>query len=160
MRIPRTDTRALNVGEVCKRDVATVQATTSIMDAAEELRRRRTEVIVAVASPAARPTVLGIVTDGDILDAMLSCGGLDSRYLSVLDVLPRNPLVLNEGEDCAAAIAKLRDRGLDHAAVVGMGGTLLGAVSLEDLLECKQSQSRTLANGSRTRVALQPKAEP
>jgi CBS domain-containing protein len=123
----------MNVGDICRRDVATVTVHTTLADAARLLCDSRSEAIVAIASVASRPTALGVVTDRDILRAMLDTDG-DLSKLNVVDILSRHPLVLNEDERIQDAIAKLQFRGVEYAPVVGPGGTLRGAISQRDLL--------------------------
>jgi CBS domain-containing protein len=123
----------MNVGDICRRDVATVTAHTTLAEAARLLCDSRAEAIVAIASISRRPTALGVVTDRDILRAMLDRGG-DLSGLNVVDILSRQPLVLNEDERLQDAMAKLQSRGVEYAPVVGPGGTLRGAISQRDLL--------------------------
>jgi CBS domain-containing protein len=123
----------MNVGAICRRDVATVTAGTRLADAARLLCDGRAEAIVAIASSVRQPTAIGVVTDRDILRAMLDLGG-DLSGLNVVDILSRNPLVLNEDEEIQDAMAKLQARGIEYAPVVGPGGTLCGAISQRDLL--------------------------
>jgi len=92
------------------------------------------DAVVAIASAAQRPTVIGIITYRDLLNVLSLGSGLDSVH--VLEVLDRNPLVLHEEEEVEAAILKLRCRGAKHAPVTGPGGTLRGAVSMDRLLGC------------------------
>jgi CBS domain-containing protein len=123
----------VNVGDICRRDVATVTAHTTLVDAARLLCDSRVEAVVAIASSASRPTAIGVVTDRDILRAMLERGS-DLSGLNVVDILSRRPLVLNEDERIQEAMAKLQARGVEYAPVVGPGGTLCGAISQRDLL--------------------------
>jgi CBS domain-containing protein len=123
----------MNVGDVCKRDVTTVTARTTLADAARLLCDGRAEAIVAIASSVSQPTAIGVLTARDILRAMLDRGG-DLCGLNVVDILSRHPLVLNQDEQVQDAIAKLQARGIQYAPVVGPGGTLCGAISQSDLL--------------------------
>jgi CBS domain-containing protein len=125
--------RNMNVGDICRRDVATVTANATLVDAARLLCDSGAEAIVAIASSASRPTAIGVVTDRDILRAMLDRGG-DLSGLNVVDILSRRPLVLSEDEGLQDAVAKLQSRGVEYAPVVGPGGTLCGAISQRDLL--------------------------
>jgi CBS domain-containing protein len=123
----------MKVGDLCRRDVATVTAHTTLLDAARLLCASGVEAFVAIASSASRPTAIGVVTDRDILRAMLDRGG-NLSGLKVVDILSHHPLVLNEDERIQAAMTKLRSRGVEYAPVVGPGGTLCGAISQRDLL--------------------------
>ena len=123
----------MNVGEICRREVTTVTAHMALADAARLLCDSGVEAVVAIAASVSRPTAIGVVTDRDILRAMLDRGG-NLSGLNVVDILSRQPLVLNEDERIQDAMAKLQSRGVEYAPVVGPGGTLCGAISQRDLL--------------------------
>jgi CBS domain-containing protein len=125
--------RNMNVGDICRRDVATVTANATLVDAARLLCDSGAEAIFAIASSAGRPTAIGVVTDRDILRAMLDRNG-DLSGLNVVDILARRPLVLSEDERIQDAMAKLQSRSVEYAPVVGPGGTLCGAISQRDVL--------------------------
>jgi CBS domain-containing protein len=125
--------RNMNVGDICRRDVATVTANATLVDAARLLCDSGAEAIVAIASSASRPTAIGVVTDRDILRAMVDRDG-DLSGLNVVDILSRRPLVLSEDDRIQDAMAQLQSRGVEYAPVVGQGGTLCGAISQRDLL--------------------------
>jgi CBS domain-containing protein len=99
------------------------------------LCQNQVDAIVAVASPVSEATVIGMITIRDILTALLLRKGTLQR-LRVIDVLARNPLVLNESDDIERAIHGLRARGAKYAPVVGSGGTLKGLISMNALLNC------------------------
>lgn len=122
----------MNVGSVCTPDIFTVCAHESLAEAARLLCDKSAEAVVVIASPAVRPTAIGIITGQDILRALLlrQC---ELSHLKVIDVLSRNPLVLNEAEDVGSGLLKLRAHGARFAPVVGSGGTLRGAVSQRSL---------------------------
>jgi CBS domain-containing protein len=123
----------MNVGDICRRDVTTVTANATLVDAARLLCDSGAEAIVAIASSASRPTAIGVLTDRDILRAMLDRDG-DLSGLNVVDILSRRPLVLSEDEGVQGAMAKLQSHGVEYAPVIGPGGTLCGAISQRDLL--------------------------
>jgi predicted transcriptional regulator len=125
----------VNVGEICNRDPTTVCASATLNEAAELLSNSYADALVAIASPVQRPTAVGMITYLDLLSALQMGGNLERMH--VLDVLDKNPLVLNEDEDIDRAILKLGSRGAKHAPVVGSGGTLWGAISMERLLGCR-----------------------
>lgn len=133
----------MNVGSICNEDVMTICADATLSDAAHLLCDNRIDAIVVVASPVRRPTAIGIITDRDILRAMLEHStGLAG--LRVLDVLSRRPVVLNEDEEIGSAMLKLRASGLRYAPVTGAGGTLRGAISQHALLsECGTNIGKT-----------------
>jgi CBS domain-containing protein len=138
----------LTLGTICDRDPATVCASATLEEAAQLLSNSYMDAIVAIASPVQRPTAIGIITYRELMNSLTL--GNDPERAHVLDVLDRNPLVLHEEEDIETAILKLRCRGAKHAPVVGAGGTLRGAISMDRLLACRDLQQR----GSRPQLAI------
>ena len=134
----------MKIGDVCERNAATVCANATLTEAAQLLRNSYMDVIVAIASQVARPTVVGIVTYHQLLEALKR--GDDPGRMRVLDILDANPLVLSEEEEIEDAIARLRTRGAKHAPVTGSGGTLRGAISMDRLLGCRAVTLKTLSN--------------
>jgi CBS domain-containing protein len=125
----------LCLGAICDRAPATVCASATLEEAAGLLANSYMNALVAIASPVQRPTAIGIITYREILNSLAL--GNDPQRRRVLDVLDRNPLVLHEEDDLEVAILKLRCRGAQHAPVVGPGGTLRGAISMDRLLGCR-----------------------
>ncbi len=134
MTIGKIRVSGMNVGTLCHREVVTVCVNDTLEQAARLLCVPGLDAIVAIASPAPYPTVIGMITDRDILCALLEHGaGL--ACLTVLDILPRNPIVLSQEEDIDGAIVRLTARGARHAPVIGVGGTLRGIISQQMLLD-------------------------
>jgi len=130
----------LTLGTICDRNPATVCASATLEEAARLLSNSYMDAIVAIASPVQRPTAVGIVTYRELLNSLTR--GNDLERAHVLDVLDRNPLVLHEEEDIETAILKLRCRGAKHAPVIGTGGTLRGAISMDRLQACRDLEQR------------------
>ena len=126
----------LTVGTVCDCHPATVCARDTLQQAERLLTNSHTAAIVVIASAVPRPTVIGIITYPDVLNA-LSLGN-DLERVRVVEVLDRDTIVLHEEEDIDAAILKLRCRGARYAPVTGPGGTLRGIVSMDRLLTSRK----------------------
>ena len=140
----------MHIGTICDTDATTVSAGTDLSQAARLLSSGFADALVVVATPAQRPTAIGILTYREIQKVLM--GGDDLKSARVLDVLNPNPLVLHEEEDIDAAILKLRSRGARYAPVIGSGGTLWGLISLDRLLGCRtmglQFRSAALAEST------------
>jgi CBS domain-containing protein len=128
----------MNVGTICRRNVTTITVNTPLIEAARCLYDNRVEALVAIASNVHRPTTVGIITDRDIMRAMLEHDG-DVSGSRVVDILSRDPLILSQDEGIEVAMSKLRARGIEHAPVICPGGILCGAISQRELF-CASSQ--------------------
>jgi CBS domain-containing protein len=129
----------MNVGNICNREVTTITVDTPLVEAARTLCDSTSEALVAIASNVSQPTAVGILTDRAILRALLERGG-DATGMRVVDILPRNPLVLSRDEGIEDAMSRLRAWGVEHAPIVGPGGTLCGIISRREILEYQLRQ--------------------
>jgi CBS domain-containing protein len=135
----------MSVGEVCNRDVVVAQTTESLRDAAQLMRDHRVgSVVVYEENKALKRTPIGMLTDRDIVMAVLQhAKELDALFIG--QAMSRGPLVLHEAEDVGAAIERLRSHAVRRAPVVDAQGTLVGIVSLDDLLEVIAEQLSGIA---------------
>ena len=124
----------MNIGEVCKRNVATTVARASLADVAKLMRENHVGSVIVVDPPGSRIPV-GIVTDRDIVVEAVAAD-LDARGLSAGEVMSRNLLTALEGDDASWSLKVMRDHGIRRLPVVDGAGELVGIVALDDLLEC------------------------
>ncbi|MDW8257971.1 MAG: CBS domain-containing protein [Gammaproteobacteria bacterium] len=115
------------------RQVVSVPPSAPLSDVVKRMIQHHVGAVIVVKSPASRPVPVGVVTDRDVVRA-LSMHAADLFTLSAGDVMSRDPLELNENDSLAAAIAKLRSRGVRRAPVLDQSGALVGVVSVDDLL--------------------------
>jgi len=131
------------VGRVCNRDVVIVREEESLRDAARLMRARHVGALVVVAEAAGSRVPIGIVTDRDIVLALLRRES-DLENLTVAEAMSREPLKLIETEDVSDAIDRMRTRAVRRAPVVDVAGSLIGIVSIDDLLDVLVDQLAAL----------------
>ncbi len=122
------------VGRVCNRDVVIVREEESLRDAARLMRTRHVGALIVVEEAEGSRIPIGIVTDRDIVLALLQRES-DLENLSVADAMSREPLRLIETEDVSDAIDRMRTKAVRRAPVVDAAGSLIGVVSIDDLLD-------------------------
>jgi CBS domain-containing protein len=133
------------VGEVCSREVYFVRRDEPLAEAVREMRDRNVGAVV-VATPAGeqlRP--VGIVTDRDVVYGQIARQA-DLFCLAVGDVMTPDPLTVPESADIADAVESLSRRGVRRAPVVAADGTLVGIVTLDDLLPVVADELSSLAH--------------
>ncbi len=123
----------MKVTKVCTKGAVTVSPSAPLSEVAQTMCSSHVGTVVVTASPADSPVVVGIVTDRDIVRAQLHRTS-DLSRLSTAEVMTPDPLVLNEQESIEEAINRLQARGVRRAPVVNESGTLVGLLSLDDLL--------------------------
>jgi len=123
----------MDIRRICSRPALTLPANAPLYQAAALMRDRHVGAVIVVKAPIDRPIPVGIITDRDIVQAQLEHAANLSR-LSAEQVMSRDPLVLNEELSVDDAIQRMGERGVRRAPVVSNNGTLVGLISVDDLL--------------------------
>lgn len=123
----------MNVGQECSRPAATVALSATLAEAAALMRDRNVGAVIVTQSPSDRPVAVGVITDRDIVRAQLDHAA-DLASLSVEQAMSRDPLEINAQSDIEDAIHRMRARGVRRAPVIAADGTLIGVVSIDDLI--------------------------
>jgi len=141
----------MNTGDVCKREVVTIHEVQDLTTAAHLMREKHVGCLVVVeADPeSGRQKVVGVLTDRDIVVAVLA-REVDTRALKVGDVMTRNPLLAEEGQSIDAVLRHMREVGVRRVPVVDRSGYLIGVLSLDDVLEAIAEQLMNVAGSIRT----------
>lgn len=121
------------VGALCSHDPVTVPTGAPLSDVARLMRDEHIGAVIVMESSRGRARVAGMITDRDIVRAQLQRTA-DLSRLSAGEVMTRNPLLIGEEESVDGAIAQLRARGIRRAPVIALDGTLVGLISVDDLL--------------------------
>ena len=124
---------AMTVGKLCGRRVVSVPGNAPLSEVVRLMYQERVGAVIVTYAPADQPVVVGIVTDRDIVRAQLAHVA-DFSQLNTTDTMSRDPLVLNQHDDIAEALRRMRARGVRRAPVVSGSGALMGLVSSDDLL--------------------------
>lgn len=121
------------IGSLCSRRPVTVSTGAPISDVARMMRDRRVGAVIVTEGDPQHLRAVGMITDRDIVRAQL-VQVADLSRLSAGGIMTRDPLVISEGDSVDGAIAHLRARGVRRAPVVAADGTLVGLISVDDLL--------------------------
>lgn len=121
------------------RDICTIQTISckrdeTVQGAALLMRKHHVGDLVVVDGPDTAPIPVGIVTDRDIVVAIVALG-LDPASLQVDDIMSEDLLTCREDDDVYQTIEHMRLRGIRRVPVVNGKGVLAGVVSADDLLE-------------------------
>lgn len=123
----------MNIGSICTRRVASAPLSAPLSEVVALMRDRRVGMIVVTRSVAGRAVICGVITDRDIMRAQLTHVA-DFSQLSTADTMSGDPLIVTADEDIGEAMRRMRLRGVRRAPVVDAEQTLIGAVSIDDLL--------------------------
>jgi CBS domain-containing protein len=132
------------IGEVCNRDVAVIEADTTISEAVKLMRDQHVGDIVVVEQRGPDPVPVGILTDRDIVIEVLA-EDVDPQSVSVGDIMSASLLTARESEELIDVIARMRAQGVRRVPVVNERGGLEGILTVDDILELLAEQVNGLA---------------
>lgn len=123
----------LTTGEICTRSVTIAFRTTSVDGAARLMRDNHVGCLVVVDEVDGRRIVVGVLTDRDIVTAVVA-PGIDVATLTVEDVMTTDLVTAREDDSLIDLMRSMRRKGVRRVPVVGGQDELIGVVSLDDVL--------------------------
>jgi CBS domain-containing protein len=144
----------LTAGDICTRQVAVAYKSMALNEAARLMRERHVGCLVAVEETGAGPIVVGMLTDRDIVTAVVA-KDMDAATLRVDDVMTRDILTAREGDSVLDVLASMRRKAVRRIPVTGAKGQLIGLVAADDLLGLIADELHTLVQA----LAAQPRVE-
>lgn len=123
----------MRIGEMCNRTVVTVARETPLVEASRMMRESHVGSLVVVDSQDGRAPV-GILTDRDIVIGVVAAN-VDPRTLKVGEVMSATIETAREEDDPMSTLRTMRRRGVRRMPVVSAAGSLVGIITIDDLLE-------------------------
>ncbi|WP_025918177.1 CBS domain-containing protein [Herminiimonas sp. CN] len=111
----------------CKREA-------SVLEAALLMRQHHVGDLIVVDEVDGSLMPVGILTDRDIV-VSITAEGLDSKSIEVGDIMSTELLSTSEDADVHETIEQMRVKGVRRLPVINSSGTLVGVVSVDDLME-------------------------
>ena len=119
--------------DFCTTNVSTCGPQTTVLQAANLMRRLHVGDLVVVDEPQEQGIPLGVITDRDIVIEVVA-KGLDPSKTTVASLM-RTPVVMAyENEDATQVIERMKQHGVRRLPVVDREGETMGIVTLDDLL--------------------------
>jgi CBS domain-containing protein len=134
----------MTVGDICNRDVVVAPKGEMVVDAARRMRTSHVGDLVVVETRDGRRVPVGIVTDRDIVIAAVAGDPDHINYLLISDVMTSDLVTATEGESIEAALKKMHEHGIRRLPVVDAAGTLVGILTLDDILRYLTGQQSEL----------------
>jgi CBS domain-containing protein len=126
---PSSTPRSPTVADLMRPAATTVEPRAHLAAAAYLMKRTGDSALVVTTDDALHAP-LGVITDGDIAQAVAD--GQDLEHLRISDMLPRQTYDVAPGTSVVDALRVMADRRLHHLLVVTDGG-LTGIVDMIDL---------------------------
>lgn len=134
----------MKAGDVCNREVVVVQRETSVAEAARLMRELHVGDLVVVDKQQGRRVPVGILTDRDLVLEVLA-EGVDVNTVTVGDIMSYELATANEHDDLYETIKHMRARGVRRIPVVGPDKSLVGILTVDDLIELYAEEFADLA---------------
>ena len=131
-----------------------VESSQKVREAARTMTERNIGAIAVVDSG----RLVGVFSERDIMTRVV-VPGLDADATPVSQVMTRELVVADPGEDVNAALTKMHSLGCRHLPVVEDGKNLVGMISLRDLLQVEGEVSRQKARFLSELVTYSPDYE-
>lgn len=123
----------LTVGEICTREVTFSDKDTSLVTAAQLMRRDHVGALVVVDHLNGERKVSGLLTDRDIVTSVIA-QGIDPAPLYVEDIMSTPVVTVQEDDSLIDLIRTMRSNGIRRVPVVNEKQSLVGLVTLDDVL--------------------------
>ena len=133
-----------DAGELCNRIVVFATRDMTVAQAATLMREHHVGCLVVADQTPGGLRVAGMLTDRDIVTAVVAMS-LDASMLGVEDVMSADLVSVGAGDSIAELLDTMRREGLRRLPVTAPDGTLIGLVTIDDLVPLMAEQLKSLA---------------
>lgn len=133
------------IKHICSKQVITIDRDRTLMEAAHRMRESHVRDLVVVETRANKEIPIGILTDRDIVIAVVA-DSID-RFHAILvgDVMSFELVTAREDESLTDVLERMGTTGIRHIPVVNSNGELTGLLSFDDVICLIASLMRDLA---------------
>ena len=133
------------IGDVCVRDVVVATKDVTVQQAAVLMRRHHVgDLVVVMEGANGRQVPVGIVTDRDIAVSVVA-PALNAAVYTVGDLVARELVTVAEEQGVFETIQQMRMSGVRRMPVVDRAGSLIGIISVDDLIQLLSDEMNELA---------------
>lgn len=124
----------MKIGECCNREVVIAEDTTEILEAAKLMKKHHVGDLVIVDKRNGVRAPVGIITDRDLVVEVMAQEVLPNE-VTAADVMSLDIQTVTEEEGVWETLEKMRDLGVRRMPVVDQEGSLVGLITMDDLLK-------------------------
>ena len=136
-------------GDVCSRIVVVAERGTTLVEAAQRMREQHVGCLLVVDPAASGRRVVGVLTDRDIVTSVVA-KSLDPATLRTEDVMTIEVVSVRETDSLGEVLDTMRRKGLRRLPVLAADATLVGLVTLDDVLPLLAEQLHSLVQAIAT----------
>lgn len=134
----------MHIGHISSLQTVTCHPDTSVLEAAELMRRHHVGTLVIIEDVEGIRMPMGIVTDRDIVVIVIA-EGLDPKSIKVIDIMTTELMTATENEDVFETVERMRFKGVRRIPIVNKQGGLAGIVSVDDIWKFMAKEMTELA---------------
>ena len=123
----------MQIGEICTRTVVQCHSKTTALELAQLMRSSHVGDVVVVDEPNGERMPVGIVTDRDLVIAVMAVNS-DPSVVPAGEVMSSELVTAGERNDVYETVELMRFKGVRRIPVVNEQGGLTGIVTMDDLL--------------------------
>lgn len=135
----------MRVGDICSREAFHIGRGVSVVEAARRMREWHVGYLVVIGDEEGRAAPIGVLTDCDVVVAILAKDVDHLRSLDVGDVIGDTLVTATEDEDVAPVLRRMRSFGVRRVPIVDAEGSLAGILSVDDILPALSDELGELA---------------
>jgi len=150
----------MRIRDICSRVVVVAEPHTDLREAARMMRDHHVGALIVVAKRDGTTKPIGIVTDRDLVVAVVAAAGVRPESLTVRDVMSSDLVLAQETDGVFEAVERMQDSGTRRLPVVTADGTLLGILTLDDVLRMLAGELTALAIAAQRSVTRETHARP
>jgi CBS domain-containing protein len=120
--------------DLCSPKVVTAEAGASLREAALQMRNQHVGALVVVEKKDGVARPVGILTDRDIVVAVIAVPGARPEGIRVGDAMTTDLATAREDDGLFEIVQRMSERTVRRLPVVGADGSLKGIVTLDDVL--------------------------
>jgi CBS domain-containing protein len=124
----------MKVREFCSPETVTAGPAMSLREAALLMRNKHVGALVVTETRGGVAKPVGILTDRDIVVAVIAVAGARPEGIRVGDAMSTQLAVAHEDEGVYEAVRRMSEHGVRRLPVVGADGGLKGIVTLDDVM--------------------------
>jgi CBS domain-containing protein len=124
----------MKVGECCNKRVVAIASSADAAEAAKLMRAQHVGFLVVHREGDVLRKPVGVLTDRDLVLGVMA-RDVDPYAVTVDDIMSRQPLTANEGDELGDLLQGLRLAGFRRAPVVDARGALMGIMTVDDAIE-------------------------
>lgn len=139
----------MNVGRICSPNVVVAEPLASLREAALLMRNKHVGALIVVEKSGDITRPVGILTDRDIVVAVIAVPGARPEGIRVCDAMSQPLALAREDDGIFEAAQVMCEHAVRRLPVIARDGSLRGIVTMDDILGVVSTELGNLAEAMR-----------